>query len=106
MKIGKPIKDRLNEKMEDKKNCYREHNKKLREEIQKIKVMSKQKIEDYKAYVGQEYSDMVDKNIEERINKFEAMINDNNNKIKTVNRDFKGNFEKKLIERDMNRLLS
>ena len=92
--------------MEDKKNCYREHNKKLREEIQKIKVMSKQKIEDYKAYVGQEYSDMVDKNIEERINKFEAMIEENNKKIETVDEEFKSKFEKKIIERDMNRLLS
>ena len=106
MKIGKPIQERLNEKMEDKKKGYREHNEKLREEIRKIRVLSKKKIEEYKAYVGQEYTDMVDKNIEERINKFQAMINDNNNKIKKVNRDFKGDFEKKLIERDMNRLLS
>ena len=106
MNIGKPIKERLNEKMEGKKKGYREHNKILREEIRKIRVVSKTKIEEYKAYVGQEYIDIVDNNVEERINKFEDMIKDNNNKIEMVEEEFKEKFKKKLIERDMNRLFS
>jgi len=106
MRIGKPIKDRLNEKMEEKKKSYREHNKKLREEIRKIRVTNKTKIEEYKAYVGQEYIEIIDKNIEERIKKFEDMINKNNNKIEMVEEEFKEKFKKKIIERDMNRLLS
>ena len=106
MEVGKTIENRLNEKMEDKKKSYREHNKILKEQIKRVKEISKTKINNYKAYVGDEYTEMIDKNVEDRIKRYEDMIKENNKKIELVEEQFKEKYKKQIIERDMNRLLS
>ena len=106
MNTDKTIQERLNEKMEDKRKSYREHNKKLKEEIKRIKTLSKTKVNEYKAYVGQEYNEAIDKNVDDRIKKYEDMIEENNKRIDTVEERFKDKFKNQIIERDMNRLLS
>ena len=106
MNIGKTVEKRLNEKMEDKRKIYREHNKTLKSEIKRIKETNKTKINNYKAYVGEEYFQMIDENVGKRIKKYEDMIEINNKKIIMVDEEFKEKFKRKIIERDITRLLS